>query len=332
MTLSDIIKRIRKKTISLGGEFFFGTKFCGLIVRDGKTEGVKLVRGGKEGEILTDTVILAIGHSARDTFRMLFQNQIAMEARGFGIGVRIEHPRKHIDKMIYGMHKDSIEQAASYHFVTHLKSGRSVYSFCMCPGGSVVAATSEQGAVVTNGMSCHSRNGENSNAAFLVSVFPEDFENHPLKGLELQQNLEQKAFKISGDYKAPAVRMEDFMAARASTEIGDVRPTYPRGIVLPRPDEFLPDFVESALREAIPYFEEYRKGFYLPDALMTGIETRTTSPLRILRDMSHEIPNLKGLYPCGEGAGYSGGIISSAVDGLKTAEIILNQKLNESIN
>ena len=323
--LSGIIKKIREKIISLGGEFRFGTRLCGLIVKNGKTEGIKYICRGEEGEILTDTVILAIGHSARDTFKMLFQNQIAMEARGFGIGVRIEHPRKHIDKMIYGRHADSIEQAASYHFVTHLKSGRSVYSFCMCPGGSVVAATSENGAVVTNGMSCHARDGENSNAAFLVSVFPNDFENHPIRGLELQKSLEQRAFNISKDYKAPAVRMEDFMAARASSAIGEVKPTYPRGVVLPRPDEFLPDFVESALREAIPDFEEYKKGFYLPDALLTGIETRTTSPLRILRNASHEVPTLKGLYPCGEGAGYSGGIISSAVDGLKTAEIILNR-------
>lgn len=321
--LSGIIKKIREKIISLGGEFRFNTKLCGLIVKDGKTKGIKYICRGEEGEILTDTVILAIGHSARDTFRMLFQNQIDMEARGFGIGVRIEHPRKHIDKMIYGKHADRIEQAASYHFVTHLKSGRSVYSFCMCPGGSVVAATSEQGAVVTNGMSCHARDGENSNAAFLVSVFPEDFGKEPLKGLELQKRLEQRAFGISGDYKAPAVRMEDFMAARASKEIGEVRPTYPRGVVLPRPDEFLPSFVENSLREAIPDFEEYRNGFYLPDALLTGIETRTTSPLRILRDTRREVPTLKGLYPCGEGAGYSGGIISSAVDGLKTAEIIL---------
>ena len=257
---------------------------------------------------------------------MLSELGVAMEAKGFGIGVRIEHPRKHIDRMIYGVHADIIEQASSYHFVTHLRGGRSVYSFCMCPGGSVVAATSERGAVVTNGMSCHARDGENSNAAFLVSVFPSDFGGEPLMGLELQRRLEERAFGISGDYKAPAVRMEDFMARRASPRLGDVAPTYPRGVVLPRPEEFLPEFIDESLREAIPDFEDYRKGFYLPDAVMTGIETRTTSPLRILRNEARQTPTLAGLYPCGEGAGYSGGIISSAVDGLKTAEAILGEE------
>lgn len=322
--LSDIIKKIRQKIISLGGEFRFGTKLSEIITKDGKVQGIRYVCRGKEGEIAADKVILAIGHSARDTFLMLSKIGVAMEARGFGIGVRIEHPRRHIDRMVYGKHADEIEQAASYHFVTHLKNGRSVYSFCMCPGGSVVAATSEYGAVVTNGMSCHARNGANSNAAFLVSVFPEDFENDPIKGLEFQRKLEQRAFNISGDYKAPAVLMGDFMEARASAELGEVTPTYPRGVILPQPHEFLPEFIEKSLRDAIPDFENYRKGFYYPDAVMTGIETRTTSPLRIIRNEKRETPAISGLYPCGEGAGYSGGIVSSAVDGLKTAEIILN--------
>ena len=247
-----------------------------------------------------------------------------MEAKGFGIGVRIEHPRAHVNKMIYGSFDAEIEKAASYRFVTHLKSGRSVYSFCMCPGGSVVAAASEYGGIVTNGMSFHKRDGKNSNAAFLVSVFPEDFENHPIKGLELQKHLEQQAFGLSGDYKAPAVRMEDFMLSRASKNLGEVTPTYPRGVVLAEPREFLPEFIRASLHEAIPEFEDYRKGFYLPDAVLTGIETRTTAPLRIIRNRLHQTPSLSGLYPCGEGAGYAGGIVSSAVDGLKTAEIILN--------
>lgn len=321
--LSEIIKKIRQKIIALGGEFMFNTKLSGLMTKDGRLCGIKYVNGGREGELITDKAILAIGHSARDTFSMLDGLGIAMEARGFGIGVRIEHKREQIDRMIYGAHAGEIEQAASYHFVTHLKSGRSVYSFCMCPGGSVVAATSEQGSVVTNGMSLHARNGENSNAAFLVSVFPEDFGNKPMAGLALQKALEQRAFGISGDYKAPAVRMEDFMNSKRSAALGEVTPTYPRGVVLARPDEFLPDFIEGSLREAIPDFEEYKQGFYSPDALLTGIETRTTSPLRIVRNERHETPTIRGLYPCGEGAGYSGGIISSAVDGLRTAKIIL---------
>ena len=322
--LAGIIKKIREKIISLGGEFRFNTRLCGFLAPDEKIVGVKYKAESGEGEIDTEQVLLAIGHSARDTFKMLDESGIELEARGFGVGVRIEHPRSHIDKMIYGEHAEEIGKAASYHFVTHLKNGRSVYSFCMCPGGSVVAATSERGAVVTNGMSYHARDGKNSNAAFLVSVKPEDFKNSPLLGLELQRGLEKRAFDISGDYKAPCVRMEDFMAQRGSAAIGDVEPTYPRGVVLVRPDEFLPEFVESSLRLAIPDFEEYRKGFYLPDALLTGIETRTTSPIRILRDENHETKALRGLYPCGEGAGYSGGIISSAVDGLKTAEKVLS--------
>ena len=322
--LSEIIKKIRKKIISLGGEFKFGAKLVGIKEKDGKVCGISYVERGEEKELACEKVVLAIGHSARDSFSMLSRLGVAMEARGFGIGVRIEHPRVHVNKMIYGDRYEEIERTASYRFVTHLKSGRSVYSFCMCPGGSVVAATSEHGSVVTNGMSLHARDGENSNAAFLVSVTPNDFGNDPMGGLELQKKLEQRAFNISKDYKAPAVRMEDFMKKQASSTLGEVRPTYPRGVVLPRPDEFLPDFIEDSLREAIPDFEDYKNGFYLPDALLTGIETRTTSPIRLTRNEKRECVTLAGLYPCGEGAGYSGGIISSAVDGLKTAEIILN--------
>lgn len=322
--LSEIIKSLRKKIIALGGEFHFGARLCGLIVKNKKIKGVRYIYKGEELQIAADKVILAIGHSARDTFLMLADTGVAMEARGFGIGVRIEHPRKHIDRMIYGDHAEEIEQAASYHLVTHLKNGRSVYSFCMCPGGSVVAATSEQGSVVTNGMSMHARDGENSNAAFLVSVTPDDFGGDPLNGLNLQRSLEQRAFEISKDYKAPAVRMEDFLAKRASSALGEVKPTYPRGVVLPRPDEFLPDLISESIREAIPDFDQYKSGFYLPDALLTGVETRTTSPIRLIRGEGRESLTLSGLYPCGEGAGYAGGIISSAVDGLKTAEIILN--------
>ena len=321
--LSGIIKSIRNKIIGLGGEFRFGTKLTGLDVKNGKITGVKLTSNGNDGEISADSVILAIGHSARDTFRMLDGMGVKTEARGFGIGVRIEHPREYIDKLIYGDHAPSIEQAASYHFVTHLENKRSVYSFCMCPGGSVVAATSAENAVVTNGMSCHARNGQNSNAAFLVSVFPSDFGNSPINGLELQKKLEEKAFSISGDYKAPAVRMEDFMNSRASSSLGAVTPTYPRGVVLAEPGEFLPDFIDKSLRLAISDFDDYKKGFYLPDAVLTGIETRTTSPLRITRNEKHSSVSLDGLFPCGEGAGYSGGIISSATDGIKTAEKLL---------
>lgn len=323
--LSGIISKIRDKIISLGGEVIFKTKLTDLIIKDGRVIGIKCLRDGLETELYSQIVILAIGHSARDTFKMLDKTGLKTEARGFGIGVRIEHPRKYIDKLIYKKHEDKIKESASYRFVTHLKNGRSVYSFCMCPGGSVVAATSEKNSVVTNGMSLHGRDGKNSNAAFLVSVTPDDFGNSALLGLDLQEKLEKNAFDISGDYKAPAVRMEDFLKDKASSSFGDVLPTYPRGVVFEKADAFLPDFIKESLKMAIADFEEYKKGFYLPDAMLTGIETRTTSPIRIPRDELHEATSIKGLYPAGEGAGYSGGIVSSATDGIKTAIHILNK-------
>ncbi len=325
--LSGIITKIRDKIISLGGEVTFKTKLTDLILKDGKIAGIKCQKDGKEIEIYSKIIILAIGHSARDTFRTLDKSGVKTEARGFGIGVRIEHPRKYIDKLIYGEYADEIEEAASYRFVTHLKNGRSVYSFCMCPGGTVVAATSEKNSVVTNGMSLHKRNGENSNAAFLVSVSPSDFGDSALLGLELQEKLEKRAFNLSGDYKAPAVRMEDFINDKASLGFGEVLPTYPRGVALEKADAFLPDFIRDSLKLAIADFDEYKKGFYLPDAVLTGVETRTTSPIKILRDECHESTSIKGLYPAGEGAGYSGGIVSSATDGIKTAIHILNKYL-----
>lgn len=327
--LSEIIKKLRKKITNLGGEFKFNTKFSGLITNGNQITGIKYTQDSKEHAVSAKTVVLAIGHSARDTFLMLHELGVSMEARSFGVGVRVEHPRRYIDKLIYGNFIDEIEQAAAYRFVTHLKNGRSVYSFCMCPGGSVVAAASEKGGVVTNGMSCHSRNGDNSNAALLVSVTPADFGNNPMAGIELQRSLERRAFATGDGYKAPAVRMEDFMSSRRSTAFGDVKPTYPRGVTLTAASDFLPDFIEYSLREAINDFDDYKKGFYYPDAVLTGIETRTTSPLRIIRDDQRQTPSLKGLYPCGEGAGYAGGIISSATDGLKTAEAILNYNFKE---
>lgn len=325
--LSGIISKIRNKIISLGSEIMFKTKLTDLIIKDDKIAGVRCLNDGKKIELYSDTVILAIGHSARDTFKMLDGKGLKTEARGFGIGVRIEHRRKYIDDLIYGRHADEIKESASYHFVTHLKNGRSVYSFCMCPGGTVVPATSEKSSVVTNGMSLHSRDGENSNAAFLVSVTPSDFGGNALLGFELQEKLEKRAFNISGDYKAPAVRMEDFINGKASVDFGEVLPTYNRGVVFEKAGAFLPDFIEESLKSAIYDFDEYKKGFYHPDALLTGIETRTTSPVKILRDADHEATSIKGLYPAGEGAGYSGGIVSSATDGIKTALNILDKYL-----
>ena len=322
--LCGIIRKIREKIENLGGEVRFGARLTGLIRKDGRLVGVRYCQSGREEELAAERVILATGHSAVDVFELLKQENIQMEARGFGLGVRIEHPRAHIDRIRYGENPPAILGAASYHLVEHLENGRSAYSFCMCPGGTVVAATSEEGSVVTNGMSSHARDGENSNAAFLVSVTPADFgSDDPLAGLAFQRKYERKAFAMGGDYRAPIQLLGDFMEERESRELGSVKPTYPRGTVLADLSECLPAFVTETLRAAIPRFEAYMNGFYLPDAVMCGVETRSTSPVRILRDEKGEAIGLSGLYPCGEGAGYAGGILSSAVDGMRAAEQIL---------
>lgn len=322
--LCGIIRKIREKIEALGGEVRFGARLAGLIHKDGRLLGVRYCQAGREEELGAERVILATGHSAVDVFELLEKENISMEARGFGLGVRIEHPRAHIDRIRYGENPPPVLGAASYHLVEHLENGRSAYSFCMCPGGTVVAATSEKGSVVTNGMSENARDGESSNAAFLVSVTPADFGSlDPLAGLAFQRKYERKAFAMGGDYRAPVQLLGDFMEGRVSRELGGVSPTYPRGTVLCDLAECLPTFVTETLRAAIPRFEAYMNGFYLPDAVMCGVETRSTSPVRILRDEKGEAIGLSGLYPCGEGAGYAGGILSSAVDGIRAAEQIL---------
>lgn len=322
--LSDIVATLREKIISLGGEMIYSARFIDFAVRGGRVFSVKYEQGGDVVTIPTENLILAIGHSAKDTFESLYARGVPMIARGFGIGVRIEHPREYINELIYGKNYDSRLETASYHLVTHLKSGRSVYSFCMCPGGTVVPAASEEGGVVTNGMSEYLRDGENSNAAFLVSVTPDDFgSTHALAGMELQRKIERAAFLSGGsDYRAPAVTMSDFLVGKVGT-LGSVSPSYPIGVTPESPDKYLPDYVTSSLRESISDFDDWMPGFYLPDAVLTGAETRTTSPVRILRDPSYECEGICGVYPAGEGAGYSGGIVSSAVDGIKCALSIL---------
>ena len=248
-----------------------------------------------------------------------------MSAKGFGIGLRIEHPREYIDRLLYGGNAPRGIGAASYHLVTHLDSGRSVYSFCMCPGGSVVAAASEQGGIVTNGMSEFSRDADNSNAAFLVSVTPEDFGGDPFLGLEMQRKIEHRAFEISGgDYRAPSTTMEAFLKGAPAT-VGSVNPSYARGVIPASAEEYLPDFITNSLKQGILDFDEWMGGFYYPDALLTGPETRTTSPIRVHRQENYEAVGISGLYPTGEGAGYAGGIVSSARDGLLVAESIVNK-------
>ena len=327
--LQNITKKLRQKIISLGADIFFSTRTTSLLVKEDRVVGAICERLGEQIVFDTDTVILATGHSARDVFVMLKRLNVALEAKGFGIGVRIEHPREYIDELMYGNNPPLGIGAACYHLVTHLDNGRSVYSFCMCPGGSVVAAASEQGGIVTNGMSSHARDAENSNAAFLVSVTPADFgSDDPLSGIELQRSIEQRAFAVAGkSYKAPATSMGAFMD-RGTAKISSVNPSYPIGTVAIAPEEYLPEYITDSLRGAIPHFDEWIPGFYLPEAAMTGPETRTTSPVRVLRDRNYEAIGLFGLYPTGEGAGYAGGIVSSARDGLMVAEsIILKNKV-----
>lgn len=325
--LREVVIALRKKIEALGGDFRFRTCLTDLTVRNGRVVGIRYRDKNGEGELACSRLILAIGHSARDTFRMLDGHGVPMEARGFGIGLRIEHPRTLIDTIRYGDTPPESLGAASYHLVEHLENGRSAYSFCMCPGGSVVAASSENGAVVTNGMSNRARNGDNSNAAFLVSVHPEDFGGTPMGGLALQEKIEKTAFALSGDGRAPAGRLEDFVADRETVCFGEVVPSYPRGTVMARAEEYLPPFVTSTLRAAIPRFDGFMNGFYYPDAVLTGPETRTTSPIRILRGETLESTGFGGLYPAGEGAGYAGGIVSSAVDGIKVALAVLEREL-----
>ena len=328
--LSDIVKCVREKIISLGGKFIYGAKMCEISVKDGLLSSVTYEKGGEKHILETKSAVLAIGHSAKDSFESLLSSGVKMEARGFGIGVRMEHPREYINELVYGKNYDSRLGSASYHLVTHLPNGRSVYSFCMCPGGTVVAAASEAGGVVTNGMSEFARNAENSNAAFLVSVTPSDFDSdHPLAGMDLQRKIEGRAFEISGcDYKAPAISLGDFLAKKEESSAFSVSPSYPRGIVSRSPEQYLPDFVSDSLRASIADFDAWMPGFNLPDAVLTGAETRSTSPVRILRDEGFESVTVRGLYPAGEGAGYSGGIVSSAVDGIRTALALLQKPID----
>lgn len=324
--LRRIVVRLREKAESMGARVLFGARLCGFVKKDGKIVAVRYEKDGREEELATDAVVLATGHSAIDIFELLRAEGVPMEARGFGLGVRIEHPRSLIDRIRYGEYATKSLGAASYHLVEHLENGRSAYSFCMCPGGTVVAATPTRGSVVTNGMSLHARDGENSNAAFLVSVTPKDFgSDDPLAGLAFQRQFERLAYGIGRDYRAPVQLLGDFMQGRESSAFGEVLPTYPRGTVFADLRACLPDFVSETLRAAMPRFDAFLNGFDLYDAVMTGVETRSTSPVRILRGEDGMALTMEGLYPCGEGAGYAGGILSSAVDGLRAAEKIIGE-------
>ncbi|MNX08714.1 hypothetical protein D3C86_384230 [compost metagenome] len=320
--LVSIVQKMRATIESLGGEFRFESRVTDLAIADGQVRGVTLADGT---HLESDHVVLAIGHSARDTFQMLYDRGVYVEAKPFSIGFRVEHPQDVIDQARYGPHAGNrMLGAADYKLVHHCENGRSVYSFCMCPGGLVVAAASEPNRLVTNGMSQYARDEQNANAAIVVGITPEDFpSDHPLAGIELQRRLEEKAFTLGGGkYIAPVQRLGDFLAGRPSTEIGSVKPSYRPGVKPGDLSEALPEYAIAAIREAMPAFDRQIHGFAMEDALFTGVETRTSSPVRIKRGDDYQSLNTVGLYPAGEGAGYAGGILSSGIDGIKVAEAV----------
>jgi hypothetical protein len=360
--LVKVVEALRAQIIALGGEVRFEQRVIDIDVQTAR--GQRQVRGltvlnqatGQTETLRADQVILALGHSARDTFAMLHQRGVAMEAKAFSVGFRIEHPQNVIDRALWGRHAGSpVLGAAAYKLVHHARNGRTVYSFCMCPGGTVVAATSEPGRVVTNGMSQYSRNERNANAGVVVGIEPADFPQeaadfykafeplaadlyaqeaiesraknaqavHPLAGINLQRALEANAYLLGGSsYDAPGQLVGDFIAGRPSTTLGSVLPSYKPGVALGDLHAALPDYAIAALREALPVFGQKIRGFDMPDAVLTGVETRTSSPLRMPRGDDFQSTNTAGLYPGGEGAGYAGGILSAGVDGIKLAEAV----------
>ena len=319
--LLEVVQNIRKRILSLGGEIRFNAQVVNIRTEDGRLTGLELLDGGV---VECDRAVFAIGHSARDTFQMLHQQGIPMEAKPFAMGVRIEHKQSMVDAAQYGM-VNPVLPPADYKLVQHLED-RTVYTFCMCPGGHVVAAASEGGRVVTNGMSYADRDGENANAALLVTVNPKDFGGEsPLAGMYWQREVEEAAYEAGGGgYRAPAQLVGDFLADRASTGPGEVQPTYRPGVTWCDLRQVLPEKITRSLKEALPKLEGNLKGFASPDAVLTAPETRSSSPVRILRDEGKQ-STLRGLYPCGEGAGYAGGIMSAAIDGIMTAEAILGK-------
>ena len=336
--LVGVVEKMRAEIEALGGEVRFGQRVSDVLIEGGHLRGVMLASGE---QIAADHVVLALGHSARDTFAMLHERGVLMEAKPFSIGLRIEHPQSIVDKARFGPNAGNpILGAADYKLVHHAKNGRSVYSFCMCPGGIVVAATSEPGCVVTNGMSQYSRNERNANAGIVVGITPQDYRQdghaddlvNPLDGIVFQRHWEARAFELGGsNYEAPGQLVGDFIKGRKSATLGGVLPSYKPGVRLTDLDQqghaSLPDYAIAALREALPAFERQIAGFAMPDAVLTGVETRTSSPLRITRGRDHQSLNVKGLYPAGEGAGYAGGIMSAGVDGIEVAESLARRML-----
>ena len=328
--LVKVVENLREQIIALGGEIRFQQRVTDVLIEG--SPGNQHIRGlvvldqatGQSHELRVDQVVLALGHSARDTFEMLHARGVHVEAKPFSIGFRVEHPQGLIDRARWGRHAGHPALgAAEYKLVHHASNGRSVYSFCMCPGGTVVAATSEVGRVVTNGMSQYSRNERNANAGIVVAIDPRDYPGNPLAGIELQRQLESHAFVLGGGtYEAPGQLVGDFVAGRPSTQLGSVMPSYTPGVALGDLSSALPGYAVEAMREALPAFGQKIKGFDMHDAVLTGVETRTSSPIKISRGDDMQSLNVRGLYPAGEGASYAGGILSAGVDGIKVAEAV----------
>ena len=323
--LRDVVKNIRQELIRLGCDVRFGHQLTGLTLKDGAVAGLTVEGPQGSYDLPCDALVLSPGHSARDTFQMLLEADVPMEQKPFAIGVRIEHPQSAVSLAQFGPVWEKLP-AADYKLACHLPNGRSAFTFCVCPGGQVVAAASEEGRLVTNGMSHRARDGKNINGGFLVGVGPADFgSDHPLAGVAFQRHWEEAAFQLGGrNYHAPAQTVKDFLARQASKTLGTVEPTYRPGVTPTDLDRCLPDYVTDTLRGALPIFDRKLHGFAAPDSLLTGVETRSSSPVRILRGEDYQ-STVRGLYPCGEGAGYAGGITSAAVDGIRVAEAVAAQ-------
>lgn len=327
--LLTTVKNIREKIKALGGEVIFGARLCDFGIRDGAVCSCSYIKNGEKTELEADSLILAAGHSARDVFRLLVNKNIRVEQKAFSVGMRIEHLQKDLNVSMYGKNAPfDLLPPADYRLAVHLENGRGVYTFCMCPGGKVVASASERETVVTNGMSYYSRSGENANSAVLVGITPDDFgSSSPLAGAELQEKIERAAFvKAGGKYLAPCTTAGKLLGVTGSFEIGRVKPTYLPGVAYVDPEEYLPEYAVEGIREALPMFGKKISCFGDSEALLTGPETRSSSPVRITRGESLESVSARGLYPCGEGAGYAGGIVSSAVDGIKCALAVLEKE------
>jgi uncharacterized FAD-dependent dehydrogenase len=336
--LVKVVENLRAQIIALGGEIRFEQRVTDVLIEgdpdDKRIRGLTVLdqASGQTHELRADHVVLALGHSARDTFAMLHARGVYVEAKPFSIGFRVEHPQGLIDRARWGRHAGHPALgAAEYKLVHHASNGRSVYSFCMCPGGTVVAATSEAGRVVTNGMSQYSRNERNANAGIVVGIDPRDYPGHPLAGIDLQRQLESQAYVLGGSsYEAPGQLVGDFVAGRPSTALGSIMPSYQPGVMLGDLSSALPGYAIAALREAFPAFGQKIRGFDSYDAVLTGVETRTSSPIKMSRSDDMQSVNVRGLYPAGEGASYAGGILSAGVDGIKVAEALARSVLSEA--